>query len=106
MCREEVILLQVIQHLPASTDRIHTEVLKAILCLQAAVWKDPVHLHMAALLQAAAGHTAVVENPEVLIPDLHLVLHQAPRPAEAVLHPAVAVDPLQAAVAAGVNLKQ
>lgn len=84
MFREEVILLQAIQLLPASTDRIHTEVLKAILYLQVAVWKDPVHLHTEALLlQVAAGHTAAAGNQEVLIQDLH--------PVEVVLHP-VEVD--------------
>ena len=80
MFREEVILLQAIPLLPARTDRIHTGVLKAILYLQAAVWKDPVHLHIEALLlQVAAGHTAAAGNQEVLIQDLH--------PVEVVLHP-------------------
>jgi hypothetical protein len=91
MSREEVILLQAIQHLPASTDRILTEVLKAIQFLQAAVWKDPVLLHITTLLRAAAGHTAVAGNPEVhILQDLHqaeAVLHLV---VAAVLHPAVA----------------
>jgi enoyl-CoA hydratase/carnithine racemase len=54
------------------------------------VWKDPVHLHLGALHQAVAGHTAVAENQEVLIlRDLHpeeVVLHQV----VAVPHPVVA----------------
>lgn len=108
MFREEVNLLPAIQHLPASTDPILTEVLKAILYLQVEVWKDQVHLHMEALLQAAAGHTAEEENPEDLIhPDLHQVLHRVvlhrvvlPR-VEVVLLPQVA-----AVDRADVSLKQ
>jgi hypothetical protein len=89
MFREGAALLQVIQLLPASTDRIPTEVLKATLYLQAAVLKDPVHLHITALLQA--GHTAAAGNPEVLI--LQDLLHQVEVVlllVEVVLHPAAA----------------
>jgi hypothetical protein len=82
--KEEVILLQVIQHLPASIDRIHTEVLKAILYPQVAVWKDPVHHHMEALHLAVADHIAAAENQEALIlQDHHLVLHPVHHPVEA-----------------------
>ena len=91
MFREEVILLQAIQHLPASTDRILTEVLKAILYRQAAVWKDPVPLHITTLHRAAAGHTAAAGNQEVLIlQDLHQAEAVLPQVVAAVLHPAVA----------------
>ena len=102
--REEVNLLPAIQHLPASTDRIHTEVLKAILYLQVEVWKDQVHLHMEALLRAAADHTAEAANQEALIlQDLRPALLQVLHPVEAVLLRPVAVDLLRAA---DVSLKQ
>jgi hypothetical protein len=96
--KEEVILLQAIQHLPVSTDRIHTEVLKAILYLPVAAWKDPVPRHMEALLLEAAGRTAVEENlQEVLIlQDLRLVHLQVLHRVEVVLPQVVEVVLLQA----------
>jgi hypothetical protein len=88
--KEEVILLRAILRLQASTDRIHTEVLKAILYLQEVVWKDPVHLE--ALLQAA-GHTVGVENQEALIlQDLHRVLHPVHRLVHHLVHHPVEAD--------------
>jgi hypothetical protein len=104
MFREEVILHQAIQHLPASTDRILTEVLKAILYRQAAVLKDPVRLHITTLLRAAAGHTAAAGNREVLIlQDHHQEEAVLPQVEVAVLHPVVAVADHHPA---GVSLKQ
>ena len=93
MFKEEVIHLQAIQRLPASTDRIHTEVLKAILYLQEVVWKDPVHLHMEALPQAA-DHTAEEENHQeaLILQDLRLVLHQVLHPVHHPVHHPVEVD--------------
>jgi hypothetical protein len=93
--REEVKRLRDILHRQASRDLIHTEVRKATLFLQEAVWKDQVVLHqvlhIVVLHQKAAAdlHTAADHLPDLT----HRVPHHQGHPQD--LHQTVAVAVLQ-----------
>jgi hypothetical protein len=82
--RGEAKRLRDILHRLASPDPIHTEVQKAILYLQEAVWKDQVVIHqvllIVVLLQRAVGdpHIAADHLPDPTHPDHpHQDLHLA-----------------------------
>jgi hypothetical protein len=99
--REEVKHLRDILHRQASLDLIHTEVQKATLFLQEAVWKDQVviHqvLHIVVLLQrAVADHHTAVDHLQDLTRQDHLrVPHHPDHPQDLHQTMAVAVAELQ-----------
>jgi hypothetical protein len=73
--REEAKLLQYILRRQASRDLIHTEVLKATLFLQEAVWKDQViHqvLPIEVLQRAVADRRTAADHHQVPTPQDHL----------------------------------